>query len=184
MKPFIRELVIDAPVEFVYDYLCDIERELSKHNHITEAAYDTSEPGGRSVVTYQVDTALALVRVITHYLEKKQNKYMKTLIKFPKYAVQETIYLRPEGEDKTRIRLEFEPKPDGFFAFTSFGLQAWNSKKHAANLLEEKMNFVVKDLTDLYKRSRDTYAPFPTRYRVQPEQLEQILSNTAQLIQV
>lgn len=175
MKPYIFEMNLQAPIEYVYQYLCDADREIANNEgKIIEAAYDTSAPGGHLILSYQVDQSLAIVREIIKYLEKVENQSIISEIQYERYSVIEKIHLQATSESSTRVRLEYEPKPDGFYTFTTLGLNRIDAKRMAQQLRDLK-KISIRNIEDLYLRTRSTYAPFPVRYRVSKEEIQELL---------
>lgn len=175
MKPYIFEITLQAPIEYVYEYLCDADREIANNQgKIIEAAYDSTEPGGHLIISYQVDQSLAIVREVTKYLEKIENQSIVSEIQYERYSIIERIQLQADSETSTKVRLEYLPKPDGFYTFTTLGFNRIDAKRMAQQLLDLK-KISIRNIEDLYLRTRSTYAPFPVRYRVSKEEIQELL---------
>lgn len=176
MKPYIFEITLQAPIAYVYQYLCDADREIANKTdgNIIESAYDTTEPGGHMILAYQVDQSLAIVREVTTYLEKTENKSIISKIEYQRYSIIEKIHLEATTETSTKVRLEYEPKPDGFYTFTTFGFNRLDAKRMAQQLCGLR-KISIRNIEDLYLRTRSTYAPFPVRYRVSKEEMNELL---------
>ncbi|SDZ09547.1 hypothetical protein [Thermoactinomyces sp. DSM 45892] len=179
MKPFVVETTLQAPVEYIYDYLCDVEREIANNQgKIIDAAYDTAEAGGHLILSYQVDLSLAIVREVLHFQEKIKNQSILSQFQYERYSISEHIQLQAESETSTRVRIEYKPKSDTFYNFTTFGMNRVDAKRMAEQLCNLKA-ISIRDVEDLYLRTQSSYSPFPIRHQVSKEEVKERLKRKA-----
>ncbi|MDQ0418084.1 hypothetical protein J2Z48_002273 [Croceifilum oryzae] len=175
MKSFVIETTLQAPVEYVYDYLCDAEREIANNQgKIIDAVYDTTEAGGHLILSYQVDLSLAIVREVLHFQEKVKNQSILSRFQYERYSISEHIQLQADSETSTRIRIEYKPKSDTFYNITTFGMNRIDTKRMAEQLYSLKA-IAIRDIEDLYLRTHSAYSAFPVRHQVSKEEMKELL---------